>query len=58
MTESPNVSGQDIPSPAPLPVLARTLFASALRECSIQNAMDRSMRIATKGDGVRTLLLG
>ncbi len=52
MTESPNVSGQDIPGHAPLPVRARALFASALRECSIERAMERvPSRIATTGDG-------
>ncbi len=52
MTESPNVSGPG------LPVRARTLFASALRECSIERAMERSIRILTTGDDIRTLVLG
>jgi glycerate 2-kinase len=56
MTETPNVSGTVTPGDAPLPVRARALFASALRECSIERAMERSIRIATSGDGVRALL--
>jgi glycerate 2-kinase len=55
MTETPNVSAPVIPYHAPLPVRARVLFASTLRECSIKRAMERSMRIATSGDGVRVL---
>jgi glycerate 2-kinase len=58
MTESPNVSGPDIPGHAPLPFRARALFASAIRECSIERAMQRSIRISTTGDGVHALLLG
>jgi glycerate 2-kinase len=58
MTESPNASGAVIPGHTPLPVRARALFASALRECSIERATERSIRIATTGDGVPTLLFG
>jgi glycerate 2-kinase len=57
MTESPNVSAPDIAGNAPLSHHARALFASALRECNIEQAMQRSIRISTSGDGVRTLLL-
>jgi len=58
MTESPIVSGLDTAARAPLPVRARGLFASALRECSIERAAERSIHIATSPDDVRTLLLG
>ena len=58
MTESPNVSGPDIPGHAPLPIRARALFASSLRECSIERAVQRSIGIVTSGDSVRALLLG
>jgi hydroxypyruvate reductase len=58
MTESPNVSGPVIPSDTPLPVRARAIFDAAHRACSIERAVARSIRIATSGDGVLTLLLG
>ncbi len=38
MTESPKVSGPDIPGQAPLIVRARTLFASALLDGGSLNA--------------------
>jgi len=47
MIGSPNVSGQGFPGNAPLPVRARSLFASALRQCSIDRAMARSAPLVT-----------
>ncbi|MGD0647691.1 MAG: DUF4147 domain-containing protein [Acidobacteriaceae bacterium] len=41
-----------------MPVRARALFASALRECSIERAVELSIRISTTGNGGRALLLG
>ena len=58
MSESPYVCGQDIPGDAPLPVRARALFASALEECSIGRAVENAIHIATRLDGVGSLLLG
>ena len=58
MTESPIFPAPVIPGDVPLSDRARELFASALRECSIERALARSIRIATSGDGVRALLLG
>lgn len=58
MPESPNLSGPDISGHAPLPIRARALFVSALRECSIERAMQRSIRVSTSGDGVGAFLLG
>lgn len=58
MTEIPTDSLPIIPGHAPLPVVARALFASALRECSIVRAMERSVGVAISSDGARTLQLG
>ena len=62
MTEIPNVSGPDIAGDAPLPFRARALFASALRECSIERAIQRtiarSIGVATPADRIRALLAG
>jgi glycerate 2-kinase len=58
MTQSPKVSAPAVPSDAPLPVRARAVFASALRACSIERAMERSIRLATSAEGVHALLLG
>ncbi len=58
MKEIPSDSLRIIPGQAPLPVVARGIFASALQECSIERAMERSVRIAISSDGTRTLQLG
>ncbi len=58
MTDIPTDSLRIILGQAPLPLVARSLFASALRECSVERAMERSVRVAISNDGARTLQLG
>jgi glycerate 2-kinase len=58
MTEPPIVSGKILPGQESLPALARTLFASALADCSVERAMNRSMRVLSAADGNRRLILG
>lgn len=46
-----------IPDDAPLPVIAKSIFATALRACSIDRAVERSSRMTVSADGRRTWLL-
>ena len=52
------VPGKILPGHAPLHELARTLFTSALTDCSVERAFERCVRDVTAPDGTRTLLLG
>ncbi len=57
MTDPPILSGQIFPGQAPLPAIARTLFAAALADCSVERAFTRCVRVLTAADGTRRLLL-
>ncbi len=52
------VPGKILPGHASLHALARTLFASALADCSVEQAFERSVRVVAAPDGARTLDLG
>jgi hydroxypyruvate reductase len=52
------VHGRTPPGHAPLQELARTLFASALADCSVERAVAHSVRVVTAPDGARTLCCG
>jgi glycerate 2-kinase len=52
------IHGRTPPGHAPLQELARTLFASALADCSVERAFARSVRVVTAPDGARALCFG
>ena len=51
-------SGEVVSGQVPLPEFARTLFASALADCSVERAFTRCVRVVVAADGTRKLLLG
>jgi hypothetical protein len=53
MTKEPIISGR-----GPLPPIARTIFAKALADCSIDRAFAQRMSIETAADGTARLVLG
>jgi hydroxypyruvate reductase len=56
--DPPVLTGQVFRGHEPLHAIARTLFASALADCSIERAFTHSVHVVTAADGARTLLLG
>ena len=50
------VPGKILPGHKPLHELARTLFTSALADCSVERAFERCVRVVTPAEGARTLL--
>jgi hydroxypyruvate reductase len=52
------VPGKSFSGHAPLQEFARTLFASALADCSVERAFARSVRVVTRPDGARALCFG